>query len=70
MKENTYVMSSPTSTAELSADIADLFNLDTQITPVAALPMRGDSADCTNDGCTGSCLSCGCKSAACQPSPK
>jgi hypothetical protein len=44
-----------------SADIIDLFNLDTRTAPVVPLPSMGDSSDCTNDGCTASCASCGCK---------
>jgi hypothetical protein len=38
-------------------DIADLFRLDPQATPAKALPAF-DSEDCTNDGCTGSCVGC------------
>lgn len=48
-------------TADLSADLTDLFNLDARTMSVATLPSAGDSADCTNDGCTRSCASCGCR---------
>lgn len=44
-----------------SAEIIDLFDLDVRSAPVAVLPTTGKSANCTNDGCTGSCNSCGCK---------
>ena len=37
--------------------IADLFRLDAQTAPATTLPAY-DSADCTNDGCTGSCVGC------------
>ncbi|MFF0574032.1 hypothetical protein ACFY19_25740 [Streptosporangium saharense] len=46
--------------AELSAQIADLFDLAPTTTPVNVLPTMGDSGNCTNDGCTKSCVSCGC----------
>lgn len=48
-------------TTELSADLTDLFSLDVRTSSVATLPSAGDSADCTNDGCTASCQSCGCR---------
>ncbi|HEX5113643.1 MAG TPA: hypothetical protein VFW65_00440 [Pseudonocardiaceae bacterium] len=47
--------------AELSADVADLFDLDPRTAPIVTLPTGNDSADCTNDGCTKSCVSCGCR---------
>jgi hypothetical protein len=42
---------------------ADLFDLDVRVEPglsgtAPAAARRDDSADCTNDGCTKSCLSC------------
>lgn len=43
-----------------SSELADLFNLDPRTVVVAKLPTIGKSADCTNDGCTGTCNSCGC----------
>jgi hypothetical protein len=48
-------------TTELSTDLTDLFDLDVRTTSVATLPSGNDSADCTNDGCTRSCQSCGCR---------
>jgi hypothetical protein len=45
----------------LFAEITDLFDLDVRSTPVIPLPTAADSGDCTNDGCTASCNSCGCK---------
>jgi hypothetical protein len=53
--------SESTVSAELSADVADLFDLDAWTTPIAGLPTGHNSADCTNDGCTRSCQSCGCR---------
>lgn len=41
--------------------IADLFDLDVQTEGVADLGGVGRSADCTNNGCTRSCVSCGCR---------
>jgi hypothetical protein len=46
---------------ELAADIAALFNLDVRTASLATLPGAADSGDCTNDTCTASCVSCGCK---------
>jgi hypothetical protein len=43
---------------------ADLFDLDLRVeprlngAPGASAPQADDSADCTNDGCTKSCLTC------------
>ena len=43
---------------------ADLFDLDLRVEPrLSGAPgtsaqRADDSADCTNDGCTGSCLTC------------
>jgi hypothetical protein len=51
----------PSASAELSADLADLFDLDPRTAPLAALPTVPNSEDCTNDGCTRSCVSCGCR---------
>jgi hypothetical protein len=44
-----------------SPEIMDLFDLDVRRAPVIPLPSAADSGDCTNDGCTGSCNSCGCR---------
>jgi hypothetical protein len=59
-----------TTAPELSAEIADLFNLDAHTTPVTTLAPMSDTGNCTNDTCTNSCLSCGCtagcKSPACE----
>lgn len=52
-------MTAPTD--HLDADLAALFDLDPRTTPLTELGDLPDSADCTNDGCTGSCLSCGCR---------
>ncbi|MEV6153342.1 hypothetical protein AB0L53_23630 [Nonomuraea sp. NPDC052129] len=41
-------------------EVPDLFNLDFQVGPVHELPGPMLSGDCTNDTCTGTCLSCGC----------
>lgn len=41
-------------------DVSGLFDLDLQIGPVHELPGPMLSGDCTNDTCTGTCLSCGC----------
>lgn len=51
----------PSASAELSGDMADLFDLDPRTAPIAGQPTGNDSADCTNDGCTRSCMSCGCR---------
>ncbi|MEV1179226.1 hypothetical protein [Nonomuraea sp. NPDC049784] len=66
-------MSSATSTPTLESDlfnpapqvgpleVSDLFNLGVQVGPVHELPAGiAFSGDCTNDGCTASCASCGC----------
>ncbi|HEU0086763.1 MAG TPA: hypothetical protein VFQ77_03805 [Pseudonocardiaceae bacterium] len=45
----------------LDVAIADLFDLDVQTEGVADLDRADRSADCTNNGCTESCLSCGCR---------
>lgn len=37
---------------------ADLFDLDIQVEPAADLAGYADSADCTNNGCTRSCVGC------------
>jgi hypothetical protein len=36
----------------------EIFRLDPQLTPAGGLPGGNDSDDCTNDGCTGSCVGC------------
>jgi hypothetical protein len=43
--------------------VADLFDLDRQVEPAldaanAADTLLDDSADCTNDTCTNTCLTC------------
>ncbi|PZG22530.1 hypothetical protein [Nonomuraea aridisoli] len=49
------------STAEVTPlDVSNLFDLGVQVGPVHDLPAGMDSADCTNDTCTGTCASCGC----------
>lgn len=53
-------MSTDESTA-LDIAIADLFDLDVQTEGVADIGGSGHSGDCTNNGCTASCLSCGCR---------
>lgn len=57
----TSTMSNPTTGTDVCTDLDDLFALDPRTEPLAALPAAADSGDCTNDGCTGSCVSCGCK---------
>lgn len=47
-----------TNTIGLPTEIADLFDLDPQSTPVTDLGNVGRSADCTIDGCTASCVGC------------
>ncbi|WP_322751886.1 MULTISPECIES: hypothetical protein [unclassified Frankia] len=43
----------------LPTDVLDeLFSLDPQVSPLGELAGFGDSGDCTNDGCTGSCVGC------------
>ncbi len=54
-------MGAITTPVDLFPEITDLFDLDVRTTPIAMLPTTGRSADCTNDGCTGSCASCGCR---------
>jgi hypothetical protein len=51
----------PSVGAELSVDITDLFDLDARTAPIATPPGVPSSEDCTNDGCTNSCVSCGCR---------
>ena len=46
---------------EFNAAVADLFQLNAQWIPAAQSAAMPDSADCTNDGCTNSCNSCGCR---------
>jgi hypothetical protein len=41
--------------------IADLFDLDMQTEYTVDFDGVGRSADCTNNGCTNTCLSCGCR---------
>lgn len=53
-------MSMNESTA-LDAAIANLFDLDVQTELAADLDGAADSEDCTKNGCTESCLSCGCR---------
>ena len=53
-------MSMDESTA-LDTAIADLFDLDVQTEGVADRGGPVRSADCTNNGCTASCQSCGCR---------
>jgi hypothetical protein len=43
---------------QLASEIADLFSLEPELTAVADLGNVGRSADCTNDGCTRSCVGC------------
>lgn len=47
--------------AELSVDLADLFDLNPRTIPLAGQSTVAASGDCTNDGCTRSCVSCGCR---------
>ena len=58
---STATVGEPSANTELSADMADLFDLDPRTAPLAALPTIANSEDCTNDGCTRSCVSCGCR---------
>jgi hypothetical protein len=53
-------MDTTTTIARPSREITDLFDLDARTAPVAKLPTVGRSANCTNDGCTGSCVTCSC----------
>lgn len=46
---------------ELSVDVADLFDLNPRTVPLPGQPPIASSEDCTNDGCTRSCMSCGCR---------
>lgn len=47
-----------TNTVEQVSEIADLFDLDAQSVPVSDLGNVGRSGECTNDGCTASCVGC------------
>jgi hypothetical protein len=44
--------------AGLSAEIADLFDLDPRSIPVADLGGVAESEDCTNNGCTDTRANC------------
>ncbi|GAA3168676.1 hypothetical protein [Nonomuraea salmonea] len=41
-------------------DVSNLFDLEVQVGPTYELPDKLASGDCTDDGCTASCASCGC----------
>ncbi|MEU9835906.1 hypothetical protein AB0D67_30595 [Streptosporangium sp. NPDC048047] len=47
-------------TATLTASAADLFDLDRRVEEDASPMLRDASENCTNNGCTKTCNSCGC----------
>lgn len=54
-------MSMNETTTELDDAIADLFDLDLRTELAADLDGMGASEECTTNGCTETCLSCGCR---------
>ncbi|MGW0445339.1 hypothetical protein ACWDWV_08225 [Streptosporangium sandarakinum] len=47
-------------TATLMASAADLFDLGRRVDEGASPMLRDASENCTNNGCTATCNSCGC----------
>ncbi|MEV0517458.1 hypothetical protein [Nonomuraea sp. NPDC050405] len=44
----------------LTASVADLFDLDRRVDDAGSSTLRHASDNCTNNGCTATCNSCGC----------